>query len=114
MIKFLMLTIVFTFSLSGNRLPEPKLKDVYFERVKNTIDQLEFFSRSPIDDIYLNHTDINVRYRFMNWSMSPDRKKVLIYDHYTNVEYYDVIIKTHDGRTHRFLIKNLKFGQIEP
>lgn len=94
-----------TDSLKINKVENFITNPVRYNRVDNAIDQLEFHSAIPIKNIYLDHEDENVRYKFMLWNNHGN--KALVYDHYTNVDHYDVVVETVDGKNHKFRIENL-------
>jgi hypothetical protein len=83
------------------------MNEVYYERVENTIDQIRFYSNSPMLNVYLDHPDVNVQYKFMIWTISEDKKSILIYDDGVNLPIYNVIIEMVNGEKYKFEIENL-------
>jgi hypothetical protein len=80
---------------------------VNYKRVQGTKDQLEFYSDSEIDQIYLDNEDANIQYNFMTWKISDERKKFLMYDNGVGLNFYDVVVKMKNGSEHKFKIENI-------
>ena len=86
---------------------------VTYKRVQGTLDQFEFKSLVPIKNLYLDSPDENIRYRFMNWKFTDDRRGVLVYDNATDVPFYEVVVETTDGLKHKIFIENFNRVHFE-